>query len=80
MIVVWTQPNCSWCTKVCEYLADMKLEFRKIDITEPNSAHIKGVMLATGIDTVPQVWDDGVLVGGYENTTFWYDQFKNEEK
>ncbi len=65
MITVYTKPNCSFCWKAKELLADNQIPFVIIDISQDVDA--KAFLKAEGHKMVPQIYHDRVLIeGGYE--------------
>ncbi len=75
-IVIWTKPDCVWCDKISQFLADRNTPFTKINVMGDDATHIRGLMRVTGMDTVPRIWNNGLLLGGYEEAVEW---FKNHE-
>jgi glutaredoxin-like YruB-family protein len=53
-IVVFSTPNCPWCTKVKRYLRENKFRFRDVDIAKDEKA-AKDVVRRTGQMGVPVV-------------------------
>jgi glutaredoxin 3 len=53
-IIVFSTPNCAWCTKVKRYLRENKLRFRDVDISKDDRA-AKDVVRRTGQMGVPVV-------------------------
>lgn len=65
MITVYTQPNCDYCEKAKEWLADHNIPFRIKNIKEDKSA--LDFIREEGHKTVPQLYTRSVLLveGGY---------------
>lgn len=66
-VVIYGRPQCKWCDaakELCEY-EDLQYEY--INIRE---AGIDGAKLSeicgTKVETVPQIFADGVHIGGYD--------------
>ena len=68
MFRILSQPNCPWCIKVEKLLTDNNMEFTSwqppIDVLRPLAELLN-------IRTVPQVFRDGVRIGGYEDTVVY---------
>lgn len=61
--VYGTGEECIWCVRCCEFLDSMGEEYIYKNVREDEDAmtFIKGL----GLRSVPQVFIDGVLIGGY---------------
>ena len=65
MYVVIGKDNCPWCEKAKELLADTGNVFEYFDINkDPAMRHF---LVSSGLSTVPQVYLDGELVGGFDD-------------
>jgi glutaredoxin len=58
--------NCQWCTKAKELLNIYGIDFYEKDINENET--YKQEFLEAGHTTVPQLYHEGTLIGGYEAT------------
>ncbi|MFM7009151.1 MAG: glutaredoxin domain-containing protein [Betaproteobacteria bacterium] len=68
MIFVYSKDNCPWCVKAKELLTAKGLEYTEFKFGEDFDAD--GLRSLLGPDrklTVPQVFFDDELVGGYED-------------
>ncbi len=67
-ITVYTrsEPACSWCTRVKELLNVYGFDFYEKDIS--SSEFYKKEFLDRGHKRIPQVYLEGNLIGGYEDT------------
>jgi glutaredoxin len=63
--VVLKQDNCIYCTKALKLLEDLGIEAEVIDIS--TAPQIKDFMKACGLTTVPQIYEEGYLIGGYDD-------------
>lgn len=70
--VVWTQPGCSYCTKVKTLLSGAGYEIEERDIGPKGSAERDEFKMFVG-ETTPQVFLDGVQIGTYEDTVKWFE-------
>lgn len=58
--------DCPWCTKAKELLNVYGVDFYEKDINENET--YKQEFMAAGHKTVPQLYHEGTLIGGYEKT------------
>lgn len=61
--VVLTKPECEWCVKTKELLAERHESFIEFNIIEHPS--LREFLLANNIKTVPQIYRNGFHIGGY---------------
>lgn len=65
--VVYSKPNCGFCTKAKKLLESMSIDFVEVDVSK-NSAKLAWLK-SQGFRTVPQIYaavgDDTEYVGGY---------------
>ena len=63
--VVWSQTNCSWCRQAKRLLEQRGIPYREelIGVTTTKEEFLKAVPNAR---TVPQIFLDGELVGGFQ--------------
>lgn len=66
-VVVYTTNACGFCTRVKMLLTARQIEFREINIAGEPEAFV-ALANSSGMMTLPQVFVDGVLVGGYQET------------
>ena len=65
-VQVYTTTNCPFCVRTKELLRGKGVPFEEIDVTYDSALREKMVLLAGGRRTVPEIFIDGRLVGGYE--------------
>ncbi len=63
-ITLYTTPSCPFCVAAKELLRSKKLRFREIDVSEGDD--FDKLVQKTGWKTVPQIFIDGKLIGGFE--------------
>ncbi|BCO32133.1 glutathione amide-dependent peroxidase [Thiohalobacter sp. COW1] len=68
-VVLFTKPGCPWCARAKGMLSEAGMEFDEISVGEQVS--LRAVRAASGSDTVPQVWIDGVHIGDSEALAEW---------
>ena len=66
-VVVYTTNACGFCTRVKMLLNARKIEYREINVAGDPDAFVE-LAKRTGMMTLPQVFVDGVLIGGYNET------------
>lgn len=64
--VMFSMPSCPWCVKAEELLHKRKLKCKTIDLGTSQYLAFE-VIKATGQRSVPNIFMDGVHVGGYDN-------------
>ncbi len=65
-IVLYTTQYCGYCRAAKQLLSDKGYQFTEIDVGEAPGLREEMVQLAGGLRTVPQIFIDGIHVGGYE--------------
>jgi len=71
-IIIYTrkEPLCPWCERAKVFLRGKKLSFEERDIY---TIYDKEVFVPIAPMTVPQVYINGMLIGGYEALRRYYD-------
>jgi len=64
--VVVGKPNCPWCDRVKALLDAHEKPYVYLDLSDRGD--ILEWLVANGVKTVPQVFYDGMRVGGFEQT------------
>ena len=82
MADVWavvTKDGCPWCESVAKLMAYCDIEYREVNITNDQllRAFIREDL---GLKSVPQVFHNGHLVGGYEDTVTYMNAFLTGEE
>lgn len=71
--VILTKQGCVWCDKAKE-LMDKKIgDYTEMDIF--SSTGLMSFLKASGLNTVPQIFQDGHLIGGYKDLEALFDPF-----
>ena len=68
-VVLFTKPGCPYCARARGMLSDAGMEYEEIGVGDQVS--LRSVRAASGSDTVPQVWIDGVHIGDSEALAGW---------
>jgi glutaredoxin 3 len=66
-VVVYTTNACGFCTRVKMLLDARAIGYREINIAGDPEAFVE-LAKSSGMMTLPQVFVDGVLIGGYNET------------
>lgn len=66
-VVVYSKVPCPYCVMVERLLQARGIEYEKIDLTG-DTVGISNLSARTGMFTLPQVFIDGQLIGGYTET------------
>jgi glutaredoxin len=82
---IYTTTRCGWCTRAKKLLDDNGITYTEIEVTSENSRELakliseaRGTELSDLYLTVPQIFFDGVLLGGYEGLKTWIDLHTGE--
>lgn len=63
-VIIYTVDYCPYCKKAKALLDKKEVKYKEIDITHQPEMREKLVEMTGGRDTVPQVFINGVSVGG----------------
>jgi glutaredoxin 3 len=66
-VVVYTTNACGFCTRVKMLLTAREIAYREINVAGDPEAIVE-LAKSSGMMTFPQVFVDGVLIGGYNET------------
>ena len=66
-VVIYTTAYCPYCEAAKRFLRSKKVKFTEVDVTNDEAMREKLVRMTGGRETVPQVFVDGKLIGGYED-------------
>lgn len=64
-IVIYTKDWCGYCRAAKQLLERLGCPFEEVDVTRDLATYRRMVQLADGRSTVPQIFVDGVGIGGY---------------
>ncbi|MFO1518526.1 MAG: glutaredoxin [bacterium] len=64
LIQVYTTAYCPYCDAAKRLLKERKFEFEEIDVSDPSQK--TALKERTGWRTVPQIFIDGKMIGGYQ--------------
>jgi glutaredoxin 3 len=66
-IEVYTQKVCPYCTRAKALLNRKGVTFEEIDVTEDTELRAKMIERAGGRRTVPEIFINGQIVGGFDD-------------
>lgn len=70
-VIVYSAGWCRHCSKVKEYLKNKNVDFEVVDVdTEPEK--MLELMGNYDVKTLPQIFVDGKLIGGCEDTISYF--------
>ena len=72
MFKIYTKDNCGWCVKAKELLKEKDISYKEYNIDE--STKHKMVLKALKLKTVPQIWNDDLHLGGYQQLENWFEK------
>lgn len=64
-VIIYRTTYCGYCDMAKRLFTDLGVEFTEIDVTHDPEMRSKLVEMTGGRRTVPQIFIDGVSVGGY---------------
>ncbi len=64
-VIIYRTTYCGYCDMAKRLFNDLGIEFTEIDVTTDAALRTQLVQMTGGRRTVPQVFIDGVSVGGY---------------
>lgn len=63
--VILGRDNCQWCEKAIDLLTYREKTYHYMDIKKHEA--LRAFMIQNGLNTVPQIYLDGELIGGYSD-------------
>lgn len=67
--VILSRPDCGWCNKAKNFITSRGDTYQEFDIYE--NAQLREFLKANGVATVPQIFEDGEWIGGFEDLQAW---------
>lgn len=65
-VKIYTTPVCPYCMKAKELLNSLNIEFEEVNVAE-NTEEREKIIKDYGWMTVPAIFIDGELIGGYDD-------------
>ena len=66
-ILIYTKKWCGYCSAAKDLLQRLELSFTEVDVTGDQARHEEMLQRSDGRRTVPQIFVDGVGIGGYDD-------------
>ncbi len=73
-VEVYTTTACPYCVRAKALLKHKGVEFTEIDVTDDAELRAKMVEMAGGRRTVPEIFINGKIIGGYDELRALADQ------
>lgn len=67
-VIVWSKDNCVFCTRVKQLLENKNITYEERNITSGNWTREQLLEAVPDARTLPQVFIDDKLIGGYAET------------
>jgi glutaredoxin 3 len=64
-IIIYTKDWCGYCHAAKSLLKQLNLPYREIDVTRDHAKYDEMLSISSGRTSVPQIFIDGVGIGGY---------------
>ena len=65
-VQVYTTPYCPYCTRAKSLLRSKDVAFEEIDVSGNSALREKMIELSGGRRTVPEIFINGKIIGGYD--------------
>ncbi len=78
-VQVYTASYCPYCFRAKALLQHKGVVFEEIDVTDDQALREKMVKLAGGRRTVPEIFINGKIIGGYDELRALEDEGKLDE-
>ncbi len=65
-VVVYLTGYCPYCHAAKNLLESKGVAYREVDVTDDDAMREKLVGMTGGRETVPQIFVDGISIGGYQ--------------
>ncbi|MGC2305952.1 glutaredoxin 3 [Candidatus Binatus sp.] len=65
-VEVYTTTYCPFCTRAKSLLKSKNIAFVEIDVTEDDALRAKMIELAGGRRSVPEIFINGKIIGGFD--------------
>ena len=76
-VIIYTTQFCPYCQAAKNFLKSKKVDFQEIDVTDDDAMRRQLVEMTSGRETVPQIFADGKLIGGYDDLVAFYQSGKS---
>ena len=75
-VEVYTTAYCPYCHAAKNLLKSKKVTFQEIDVSDDADLRKKLTQMTGGRETVPHIFADGKLIGGYDDLVAFYQSGK----
>ena len=65
-VLIYTKPNCPFCVKAKQWMQDKNVQYKEINVSEEEK-FINMQKKIPGAKTVPQIFVNDKLIGGYDD-------------
>ncbi|OFZ81668.1 MAG: hypothetical protein A3K03_13675 [Bdellovibrionales bacterium RIFOXYD1_FULL_44_7] len=69
IVEIYTMPGCPYCDRAKNLLKKRGVEFRETVVSYSDDAMWEQLYKKSGMKTVPQIFQDGAVIGGYSELT-----------
>jgi glutaredoxin 3 len=64
-IIIYTKNWCGYCHAAKTLLKQLNLSYKEVDVTHDHAKYEEMLKISSGRTSVPQIFIDGVGIGGY---------------
>lgn len=72
--VIYSKPDCGYCSKAKDFMWGADIEYTESTVGQDILWEEVKALAPVDITTVPQIWIDGVYIGGYDQLVKWYSE------
>ncbi len=69
--VIIGKDNCKWCFKAMTMFQTLGVEYDYYNMDRRED--LKDFLISCGLTTAPQIYLNGYLIGGYDDTVEWFE-------
>lgn len=74
-VIVFSKDSCQWCDGIKMFLKRHQVEFLELNIEHNETA--AEIAISQQFKTMPQVFADGKLIGGHDDTVSYYNTVRH---
>lgn len=67
MLTIYGSKTCTWCEQAKQLCNRKMVAFEYVDLTAPGNEDQLRAFKEQGFSTVPQIFEDGRLIGGFQD-------------
>lgn len=72
--IIYSKPDCGYCVKAKDFMWGADIEYSEYTVGKDIIWEEVKALAPVDITTVPQIWIDGVYIGGYDQLVKWYSE------